>query len=129
MRCKRGSEDALDDEVDELVLVHVLDVAVGDEERDVVALDGHAPEDDEGLGAHHEEAGKFVGEDALDVVGLLDLDAEPDRVDRGLDEDLLGRVAGDDERGEEDLGRGPARERESAAAVELHTRGGWAGTH
>lgn len=86
----RGAKsDALDDKVDELVLVHVFDVAVGDEERNVVALDGDPSQDDERLGAHHEEPGELVREDALNLVGLLDLDREADRVDRRLDEDLL----------------------------------------
>lgn len=106
----RKQQDALNDKVDELVLHHVLDVLVGDEEGDVVALDGDAAEDDEGLGAHHEEPSELVGEDALNLVCLLDLDREPDRVDGRFDEDLLGRVARDEQRRQQHLGRGPARE-------------------
>ena len=34
-----------------------------------------ASQDDEVLGALHHEAGEFVAENALDFVGLLDLDA------------------------------------------------------
>lgn len=102
-RRERG-ESALDDKVDEFVLHHVLTVAVRNEEANVPPRYGYSSQDDERLGAHHEEAGKLVREDVFDLVGLLDLDAQADRVDRGFDQDLLVRVAGDDERGQEHFG-------------------------
>lgn len=78
------------------MLVHLLGVEVRDEERDVVPLDGLAPEHDEALGAHHHEPHELLAEDAFDVVSLLDEDGHADRVDGRLDEDALGRRPGDD---------------------------------
>lgn len=42
----------------------------------------------------------------LNLVGLLDLDGYPDRVDAGLDQDAFVLVAGDGQRCQEHLGRG-----------------------
>lgn len=44
-------------------------------------------------------------QNVLNLVGLLDLDANADRVDAWLDQDPLVFVARNGERGEEDLGR------------------------
>ena len=54
-----------------------------------------ASEDDEVLGALHHEACKLVAEDAFDLVRLLDLDAESDRVNGWFDEYPFVLVAGD----------------------------------
>ena len=93
----------LDYEVDQLVLEHLLGVEVGDEERDIVALDGLATQDEEGLGALGEEAGELVDEDALDLVGLLDTDADTDAVDAGLNKDTLVLVPGHGQGVQQDL--------------------------
>jgi hypothetical protein len=77
--------NSLDNEVNELVLHHLLDILVGNQEADIVSLDGHPPQHDECLGSHHQEPGELVGEDALNVVGLFDADGEADRVDGGFD--------------------------------------------
>lgn len=87
------------------MLQHFLRVEVGDQEGDVVALDGFPPQDEEGLGALRQEAGEFVDKDLLDFVGLLDFDADADAVDARLDEDTLILVARNGQRGQEDLGR------------------------
>jgi len=91
------------------VLHHVLDVAVGDEERDVVALDRDPAQDDERLGAHGQEPGELVAQDPLRLVGLLDPDRETHGVDRGLYQDAFRGVARDQEGRQERLGRGPRR--------------------
>lgn len=96
----------LDDKVDELVLEHLLGVEVGHEERDVVAGDGLAAQDEEALGALLQEARELVHEDVLDLVGLLDLDADAHAVDAGLDEHALVLVARDGQRRQQDLGGG-----------------------
>ena len=41
----------------------------------------------------------------LNLIGLLDLDADTDRVDAGLDQDTLVLVAGNRQRCKQDLGR------------------------
>jgi hypothetical protein len=87
---------------------HRLRMRVGDQERDVEARYGFAAEDEEGLCALHHEAGELVGQDGLDLVGLLDLDAHPDRVHGGLDQHPLVLIARDSERGEHDLFGCPA---------------------
>ena len=96
----------LDDKVDKLVLQHLLGVEIGDEEGDVVALNGFAAEDEEGLGALGQETGEFMNEDTLDLVGLLDADADTDAVDAGLDENTLVLVPGDGQGIQQNLGGG-----------------------
>lgn len=95
----------LDDEVDEFVFEHGFGMEVGDEEGDVVAGDGFSAEDDEAFGSLHEEAGELVSQDAFDFVGLFDTDADADRIDTGLDEDLFALVAGDRKRLEQYFAR------------------------
>lgn len=51
-----------------------------------------------------QEARELVHQDVLDLVGLLDLDADADRVDGGLDQDALVLVARNGQRRQEDLG-------------------------
>lgn len=52
-----------------------------------------------------QEARKLVDEDVLDLVGLLDLDADAHRVDARLDEDPLVLVAGYRQGRQEHFGR------------------------
>lgn len=52
-----------------------------------------------------QEARELVDEDVLNLVGLLDLDADAHRVDARLDEDPLVLVAGHRQGRQEDLGR------------------------
>jgi hypothetical protein len=61
------------------VLEHGLGVEVGDQEGDVVALDGLPPEDDEVLGALGQEAHELLAEDGLELVGLLNADGNSAR--------------------------------------------------
>lgn len=68
-------------------------------------LDGLPAQDEEGLGSLGQEARKLVDQNVLNLVGLLDLDADADRVDAGLDEDALVLVAGNRQRRQEHLGR------------------------
>lgn len=46
-----------------------------------------------------------MDQNTLDLVGLLDLNADANAVDARLDEDLLVLVARNDQRGQQDLGR------------------------
>ena len=48
-----------------------------------------ASEDDEVFSAHHHEPHELMAEDLLDLVGLLDGDADANRVDGRLDEHSL----------------------------------------
>lgn len=66
-------------------------------------LDRLSSQNDKRLCALHEESSEFVCEDALDLVGLLDTDAQPDAVDACLDEHPLIFVSGNDERSQEGL--------------------------
>lgn len=52
-------------------------------------LDGLSPQHDEALRALHQESGKLVAQNTFDLIGLLDLDANANRVHRGLDEHPL----------------------------------------
>ncbi|USP81143.1 hypothetical protein yc1106_08417 [Curvularia clavata] len=75
----------LNDKVDELVLQHFLGVEVGDQERDVVALDGLPPQNEERLSSLGQEPCELVDQNVLNLVCLLDLDAYSYTVDTGLD--------------------------------------------
>jgi hypothetical protein len=48
-----------------------------------------------------------MSENVFNFIGLLDLYADSDRVDGGLDEDLLVGIAGDGQRCQEGFGRFP----------------------
>jgi hypothetical protein len=43
-------------------------------------LDGFSPQHDEALRTLHQESGELVAQDAFDLIGLLDLDADADRI-------------------------------------------------
>ena len=55
--------------------VHLFGVEVGDEEADVVALDGLPPQDDKALRPPHHEPHELVAQQPLDLVGLRDVDS------------------------------------------------------
>ena len=78
---RASGDDALDDKVDELVLHHLLNVLVGDQEADIVALDRDTSEDDKRLGALLEEPRELVAQDLLDLVCLLDPQRHANAVD------------------------------------------------
>ena len=61
-------------------------------------LDGFPSEDEEGLGTLCQEAGELVDQDVLNLVCLLDSDADTDAVDAGLDEDTLVLITRDSQR-------------------------------
>jgi hypothetical protein len=67
-------------------------------------LDGLPAEDEEGLGPLGQEAGELVDQDVFDLVGLLDLDADTDAVDAGLDKDAFIVVSRDGQGVEQGLG-------------------------
>lgn len=71
------------------MLEHGLGVCVCDQEGDVVALDWFPAQYNEILRSLHHESGELVCEDTLNLVCLLNLDTEPDRVDGRLDEDAF----------------------------------------
>jgi len=60
-------------------------VEVGDQERDVVALDRLPPHNVEGLGSLRQEPCELVDQDVFNLICLLDLDAYAHTVDAGLD--------------------------------------------
>lgn len=68
-------------------------------------LDRLSSQNDKRLCALHEESGEFVCEDPLDLVGLLDADAQSDAVDACLDEHPLVFISRNDERRQEGLFR------------------------
>lgn len=67
-------------------------------------LDRLPPQDKERFGTLRQESRKLVDQDVLNLVGLLDLDADADRVDAGLDQDALVLVARNGQGLQEDLG-------------------------
>lgn len=62
-------------------------------------LDWFSPQDKECLCSLGQESCELVDEDILNLVGLLDLDADAHTVDTRLDEDLLVLVARNYQRG------------------------------
>lgn len=98
----------LDDKINQLVLVHGLSVEVGDEEGDIVTLDGLTAEDDEGLGALGQETHKLLGEQLLELIGLLHTNADAERVDRTFNQNLLLGSTSDGDGVQQELGRGAA---------------------
>ena len=81
---------------------HRLRVVIGDQEGDVVSLPTNQhpkaqrgwicthgyrlpPQHDEAFCSLHHEAREFVTENLLDLIRLLDFDADSDRVDGGFD--------------------------------------------
>lgn len=96
----------LNDEVDKLVLQHLFGVEVCYQEGNVVTRNRFSPQDKERLGSHFQESSKLVDEQVLNLVGLLDLDADADRVDARLDQDSLVLVAGNGQGREQHLGGG-----------------------
>ena len=85
------------------MLQHLLGVEICDEERDIISLYGLPPEHEEGLGTLGQEAGELMDKYGLDLVGLLDLDADAHAVDGWLDEHTLVLVAGDGQGRQEHL--------------------------
>lgn len=69
-------------------------------------LDWFSPQNEEAFGPLLKEARELVDQDVLDLVGLLDLDADAHGVDGRLDEDALVLVAGDGEGRQQYLGAG-----------------------
>jgi hypothetical protein len=45
-----------------------------------VHLDGFSPQYDEALRTLHQKSGKLVAQDSFDLIGLLYLDADADRI-------------------------------------------------
>jgi hypothetical protein len=86
----------VNDEGNELVLLHQLEVEVGDEEGDVVTLNRLATKNDEIVSTESEGASELVNENRLKGVVLLDSDRNSDRVDRRLNKALLSSVTSDD---------------------------------
>ena len=75
----------MNDKVHELVLPHLLEVDVGDEERDVLAFGGLATHYNELLGTLHQEPSELVAEDlwcvggggrSLPIGGVSDCESE-----------------------------------------------------
>jgi len=73
--------DEVNDERNELVLVQLFQVEVGDEEREVVALDGDPSQHDELFSAQRKEPRELLDEDRLEYIRLLDLERNAHRVD------------------------------------------------
>lgn len=67
-------------------------------------LDRFPPQDEEGLTPLGEETGELVDQNVLDLVRLLDPDADADRVDGRLDQDSLVLIARNGQGRQEDLG-------------------------
>lgn len=78
---------------------------VGDQERDIVARDRFPPQHNKVLGTLHHEARKLVRKDMLDLVCLLDLDAQTHTVHRGLNQHDLVFIPADGQRRKDHLGR------------------------
>lgn len=87
------------------MLQHFLRVEVCYQEGDIIAGDRFSSQDEEGLGSLGQETGKLVHEDGFDLIGLLDLDADADRVDAGLNQHPLVLVTRNDKGRQDDLGR------------------------
>ena len=91
----------LDDEIHQLVLVHLLSVEVGDQEADVVALHGFPTKNKEVVRSHHHKAHKLMAQNLLNFVSLLNSNTDSKRIDRSLDENLLLLVSANNHRGQQ----------------------------
>lgn len=89
------------------MLVHLFCVEIGDEKADVIALHWFPPQDEEVLCSHHHKAHELVAQNLLNLIGLLDSDADSDRVDGAFDQNLLLVITADDYRLEEQLFTAP----------------------
>lgn len=74
----------MNDKVHQFMFVHLLCVEVGDEKADVIALHWFPPQDEEVLCSHHHETHEFMAQNLLNLICLLDSDADPDGVDGAL---------------------------------------------
>jgi hypothetical protein len=95
------------------VLQHLLGVEIRNQERNIIALSQSAstptlhrltylnrlpPQDKKGLCALRQESRELVHKDMLNLIRLLDLDADSNAIDAGLDQDALVLISGDGER-------------------------------
>lgn len=60
----------LNDEIDQLVLVHRLSVEVGDQEANVISLDGLSSKHVEVVSSKGKKLGELAAEDLLNLIGL-----------------------------------------------------------
>ena len=76
----------LDDEIHQLVLVHLFSLYVRDEETDVVPFNGFTSQHQEVLSTQHHETHELVAQDLLDFVRLFhsDTDTNLQQVERLL---------------------------------------------
>jgi hypothetical protein len=70
----------------------------------VTDLDRFPPQNEEGLRTLRQESCKLMDQDMLNLIGLLDLDADTDGVDAGLNQDTLVLVARNGQGLQQDLG-------------------------
>ena len=77
---------------------------VCDKEGDIIALDGFPAQDVEGLGSLCQEAGELVDQNVLNLVRLLDFDADAHAVNAWLNVDALVFVSRHGEGVEDDFG-------------------------
>jgi len=59
---------------------------IRNQERDVISLNRLSPQNEESFRSLRQEAGEFVDQNMLNLIRLLDLDADADTVYAGLDE-------------------------------------------
>lgn len=78
---------------------------VGDQKRDIIALNRFPPQDVERLSSLCQESRELVDQNVLDLVCLFDLDAYPHAVDTGLDVHALVLVSRHSKRIQDDFGR------------------------
>lgn len=76
------------------MLQHLLCMEIRDKERDIVTLDGLPPQNEETLRPLRQESRELMDQDILDLISLLDPNANSHRVDAGLDKDSLILVSG-----------------------------------
>lgn len=114
----------LDDEIDELVLVHRLGVEVGDQEGDIVSLDGLTTQDDERLGTLGQEAHKLLGQQLLQLICLLHSNRDAQRVNRSLYQHTLLLGTSDDDWVQQELGRGAEKKKSPSVIGEIQERKG-----
>ena len=93
----------MNDKINQFVPEHLFSVKISNEKTNVVALDLFPTQNDEIFGPTHHESGKFMAQEFLNFVSLLDGDGHPDAVDGGLDENPLLIVSGYDDRVQEQL--------------------------
>ena len=93
----------MNDEVNKLNLLQILEVEIGNKERDVVIFARSTTKNLEFFSTHCKETRELINKDSLKSVSLLNLNRNTDRVNGRFNQALLIAITGDNNRLKEKL--------------------------